>query len=77
MATTSPSWATWTGVGLMLLGLTMMVAAGMLLLMVATYDVRFLGMNQTVQIYVFISGLAVGVSAFVVGWALTQVRPKA
>ena len=67
----TPRWALWTGVSLMLLGLLAVTAAGMMLLMVGLSQWR-----DSFQVYMYVSvgGLAVGVAAFVVGWALTKVK---
>ena len=67
----TPRWALWTGVSLMLLGLLAVTAAGIVLLMVGLSQWR-----DSFQVYMYVSvgGLAVGVAAFVVGWALTQVK---
>ena len=67
----TPRWALWAGVSLMLLGLVAVTAAGMMLLMVGLSQWR-----DSFQVYMYVSvgGLAVGVAAFVVGWALTQVK---
>ena len=67
----TPRWALWTGVSLMLLGLLAVTAAGMMLLMLVLSQWR-----DSFQVYMYVSvgGLAVGVAAFVVGWALTQVK---
>ena len=67
----TPRWALWTSVSLMLLGLLAVTAAGMMLLMVGLSQWR-----DSFQVYMYVSvgGLAVGVAAFVVGWALTKVK---
>ena len=71
MQKVTPRWALWSGVSLMLLGLLAVTAAAMMLLM--------LGLSQwrdsfQAYMYVTVGGLAVGVAAFVIGWALTQVK---
>ena len=74
MQKVTPRWALWSGVSLMLLGLTAMTAAGMFLLMLAQVSAHIFGPSYGFQIYVLLAGVGIGVAAFVVGWALTQVK---
>ena len=74
MRKVTPRWALWSGVSLMLLGLLAVTAAGMFLLMLPQVSAHIFGPSYGFQIYVLLAGLGIRVAAFVVGWALTQVK---
>ena len=75
MATTSPGWTLWTGVGLILLGLTLVTASGFYLLAIALANVCPMSSDCRVEWFGLTAGLLVGVTSFVIGLVLTQRRP--